>query len=149
MQGYNLFEYCFNNPVNLSDETGNWPRWITAAVAAVATVVAVVATVVSAPIVATAAAAVAVDCHQYTAKHGPNKKYVSPDGHREVIYNSQNEIVLDPRDIGTYNFSPSNELWYSKESLGHLVIDIIPWIIFGNDDNDPGPIVNEIIRLFE
>lgn len=196
VQGYNLFEYCFNNPVNLSDETGNWPRWITAAVAAVATVVAVVATVVSAPIVATAAAAVAVvstvayiaqshhydkrtakntnlpkspreaknsgwrgpdttpkgpavDCHQYTAKHGPNKKYVSPDGHREVIYNSQNEIVLDPRDIGTYNFSPSNELWYSKESLGHLVIDIIPWIIFGNDDNDPGPIVNEIIRLFE
>ena len=89
------------------------------------------------------------DCHQYTAKDGPNQKYVSPDGHREVIYNSAGYIVLDPRDIGTYNFCPSNELWYSKESLGHLVIDIIPWIIFGNDDNDPGPIVNEIIRLFE
>ena len=26
--GYNQFAYCFNNPVNLSDETGNWPEWI-------------------------------------------------------------------------------------------------------------------------
>ena len=26
---YNLFAYCFNNPVNLSDETGTWPRWAT------------------------------------------------------------------------------------------------------------------------
>ena len=28
IQGYNLFVYCFNNPVNLSDETGHWPEWI-------------------------------------------------------------------------------------------------------------------------
>ena len=26
---YNLFAYCFNNPVNLSDETGTWPSWAT------------------------------------------------------------------------------------------------------------------------
>ena len=26
---YNLFAYCFNNPVNLSDETGAWPSWAT------------------------------------------------------------------------------------------------------------------------
>ena len=26
--GNNLFAYCQNNPVNLSDETGNWPKWI-------------------------------------------------------------------------------------------------------------------------
>ncbi len=26
---YNLFAYCFNNPVNISDETGTWPSWIT------------------------------------------------------------------------------------------------------------------------
>ncbi|MEA4895230.1 MAG: hypothetical protein VB064_08200, partial [Oscillospiraceae bacterium] len=26
---YNLFAYCFNNPANLSDETGVWPSWAT------------------------------------------------------------------------------------------------------------------------
>ena len=28
IQGYNLFAYCFNNPVNMSDSSGHWPRWI-------------------------------------------------------------------------------------------------------------------------
>jgi len=26
--GYNQFAYCFNNPVNMDDSTGNWPQWI-------------------------------------------------------------------------------------------------------------------------
>ena len=43
--GNNMFAYCFNNPVNMSDPTGNWPQWLenTAKVASV--VVAVVAAV--------------------------------------------------------------------------------------------------------
>ncbi|MBE6865610.1 MAG: RHS repeat-associated core domain-containing protein [Ruminococcaceae bacterium] len=28
VRGYNLFSYCFNNPVNLDDSTGNWPKWL-------------------------------------------------------------------------------------------------------------------------
>ena len=36
--GYNMFVYCMNNPVNLSDSTGNWPSWATKLVAAVAVV---------------------------------------------------------------------------------------------------------------
>ena len=28
VQGYNLFAYCFNNPVNMSDISGHWPQWI-------------------------------------------------------------------------------------------------------------------------
>ena len=27
--GYNLFAYCQNNPVNMSDPDGNWPKWAT------------------------------------------------------------------------------------------------------------------------
>jgi len=27
IQGYNMFAYCFNNPVNMSDPSGNWPKW--------------------------------------------------------------------------------------------------------------------------
>ena len=29
--GYNMFAYCFNNPVNMSDPTGNWPKWLSGA----------------------------------------------------------------------------------------------------------------------
>ena len=44
--GYNVFSYCFNNPVNKSDADGNWPKWSTkvligAAVIAAAAIVTV------------------------------------------------------------------------------------------------------------
>jgi len=28
LYGYNLYVYCFNNPVSLIDENGNWPKWM-------------------------------------------------------------------------------------------------------------------------
>jgi RHS repeat-associated protein len=193
LHGYNLFAYCFNNPVNLTDPSGNWPRWITAAVTVVAAVVTLAAVATGNIAVASVAAKVTIaagtayivqsahydaraaantnlpqslqeakdlgwrgpdttpkgpsaDCHQYTAKDGPNKKYVSPDGHREVIYNSQDEMVIDARDIGTYNYSPSGTF---GGTIGHFFADMLPWYLFGNDDDDPGPLANEIVRLFE
>ena len=27
LHGFNLYVYCFNNPVNLNDSTGSWPSW--------------------------------------------------------------------------------------------------------------------------
>ena len=54
VQGYNLFAYGNNNPINMSDPNGHWPKWATKLVAAVA-VVAVVAAV-AAITVATAGA---------------------------------------------------------------------------------------------
>lgn len=27
VRGYNLFSYCMNNPVNMSDHSGHWPQW--------------------------------------------------------------------------------------------------------------------------
>ncbi|MBR4017899.1 MAG: RHS repeat-associated core domain-containing protein [Oscillospiraceae bacterium] len=30
--GYNMFTYCFNNPVNMTDNSGHWPQWIKDAV---------------------------------------------------------------------------------------------------------------------
>ena len=47
VNGYNLFVYCFNNPVNMDDPTGNWPKWLEKA----AKVIAVAAVVVTAVIV--------------------------------------------------------------------------------------------------
>ena len=55
----NMFAYCENNPVNMSDSSGNWPNWATKLVAAVA-VVAVVAVTVATAGAGTAIAAVAV-----------------------------------------------------------------------------------------
>ena len=31
IRGYNLFAYCFNNPVNMDDPSGNWPKWLSGA----------------------------------------------------------------------------------------------------------------------
>lgn len=28
IQGYNMFSYGFNNPVNMDDQTGYWPKWV-------------------------------------------------------------------------------------------------------------------------
>ena len=60
---YNLFSYGFNNPVNMSDETGTWPSWakkVVAAVAVVAVVAAVAAVTVATAGAGTAAAVIAV-----------------------------------------------------------------------------------------
>ena len=44
--GYNMFAYCMNNPINMDDPTGNWPKWATKLIiGAVATVAAVAITV--------------------------------------------------------------------------------------------------------
>ena len=32
VQGYNLYAYCFNNPVNMSDLDGNWPFFVITAI---------------------------------------------------------------------------------------------------------------------
>ena len=60
---YNLFAYCFNNPVNMTDETGAWPSWVgkvVAAVEVVAVVAAVAAINVATAGAGTAAAVIAV-----------------------------------------------------------------------------------------
>ena len=38
-QGYNLFSYCFNNPINMSDETGHWPKIINSIVSGIQSVI--------------------------------------------------------------------------------------------------------------
>ena len=55
VHGYNLFAYCFNNPVNYSDENGNWPSWVKTVAKVAVAVVAVVA--VTAVVAATAGVA--------------------------------------------------------------------------------------------
>ena len=70
---------------------------------------------------------VSANCHQFTSADKNNKKYVSQDGHYEVIYDVNYNLVLDPKDVGTYNFISPN-----KDPLGHFIQDVIPWLLYGN-----------------
>ena len=74
---------------------------------------------------------VACDCHQFTSPDRSNVKYVSPDGKSEVIFSSDGRIVTASEDYGTYNFA--NPL---KDPIGHFYQDVVPWIIWGNDETD-------------
>ncbi|WP_286165469.1 RHS repeat domain-containing protein [Clostridium facile] len=29
INSHNLYSYCLNNPINMSDSNGNWPKWVT------------------------------------------------------------------------------------------------------------------------
>ena len=76
MTQHNLFAYCLNNPVNMDDNGGQWPKWAKKAVAAVA-VVAVVAAA-AAIVTATGGAALApLACTLTGAAHGAAAGLVS------------------------------------------------------------------------
>ena len=74
---------------------------------------------------------VGVSCHQFTSPDRTNVKFVSPDGHSEVIYNQEGNIVTASEDYGTYNFVDSRQ-----DAVGHFYQDILPWLLWGNDETD-------------
>ena len=48
VHGYNVYSYCFNNPINMSDDQGTWPSWVNKSIAVVAVAsVAVAATAIT------------------------------------------------------------------------------------------------------
>lgn len=57
------------------------------------------------------------------AFHDPlnNTKYVSPDGHRELILNKDGEVVTDPAFKQTFNFFSKDDAW------AHKLADVDPW----------------------
>lgn len=81
----------------------------------------------------------------------PNTKWVDKTGKREVVFSGRGKtekIVNDIRDAGTYNFSNPE-----RNPLGHALLDVIPYYIWGNGPEDIGTIgsrLNESIdTLFD
>lgn len=74
--------------------------------------------------------------HQFNKHDGvENSKWVSPDGHREVVFTGSGKnqrITNDSRDVGTYNFFDPN-----KNPVGHTVADVLPYLLLGNTSDDP------------
>lgn len=67
------------------------------------------------------------NAHQQGTKPGQrNVKYVSPDGHREGVYNYKGELIG-----GSYNYSSPLD-----NKVGHLVDDVVPYIVWGNNPDD-------------
>lgn len=76
---------------------------------------------------------VSANCHQFSAKeYGDNLKIITKDGYYEAIYDKNSgNMITDPRDIGTYNYAhPDND------PIGHAILDVVPWIIWGNSEQD-------------
>ncbi len=55
-----------------------------------------------------------------------NKKWVSDDGRREVIFDRFGKRVSNPINAGSYNYRSPDDFW------GHTLLDVIPWMIYGN-----------------
>lgn len=85
---------------------------------------------------------VPADCHQFSSSDRTNVKYVCPDGCCEAIYDSTGKLVTDPRDVGTYNYFPSTE-----SVVGHAVLDVLPWILWGNTIDDPTTPIERIFGM--
>lgn len=86
--------------------------------------------------------------HQFNKSDGVrNSKWVSPSGHREVVFTGKGEnqrITTDPRDQGTYNFFDPK-----KHPLGHATFDVLPYVFWGNSADDSTTIVTRLVKSYE
>lgn len=61
-----------------------------------------------------------------------NRKYVSPDGHHEAVFDCFDNLVTSALNGGTYNY-------FDAEFLGgvpHAMIDVMPYLMFGSSPTD-------------
>jgi hypothetical protein len=89
IRGNNLYSYCFNNPVNMSDPSGHWPSWIGTLLISTA----VVATVVSNSIFLAPAIVPATSIYATTAIGGAIG----------FVGNVVKQVVFDNRSLDNMN----------------------------------------------
>ena len=61
-----------------------------------------------------------------------NSTYISPDGHREAVFDEKGLPVSDEFNGPSYNYFSVKE-W----PLSHFLFDTFPWLLFGNSPKDP------------
>lgn len=79
-----------------------------------------------------------------SALHGEgNIKSISPNGgnHERVVSGKTNQVLDEdnnPEFMGSYNvFNPRGSAF---ERAGHAIVDVVPYVLFGNSENDPSNI---------
>ena len=118
---YNLYVYCWNNPVNLVDKTGNWPIWVnkTIAVVAVAAVVMISATAT----LAARTTEVAVLQVKKGKLEGKNNTEIAKDTMESICYNGDKIIRYTPA-TKTVGIGIKHYLYANVESIfgGHQAL---------------------------
>ena len=73
------------------------------------------------------------DYHKFTALPGEERiKFISPDGHREVIFSEEDgTVIMVPEDMGTYNHAHP-----LRRPISHIFLDVLPWYLYGNSPED-------------
>ncbi len=86
--------------------------------------------------------------HQNNQKDDRNRKYVIGDWFSsEIVYYSDGTINLTPEDEGTFNvYSGDNGV---LNVVVHGTVDAIPYMIWGNNNNDSTTIIDRIIMIGE
>ena len=78
IRGYNLFSYCMNNPINMSDPNGQWPKWIQGVANAVENLVKKAINNVKAALSSKPKVSQTTNKRPYTGK--PGSTYKAPNG---------------------------------------------------------------------
>ena len=60
-------------------------------------------------------------------------KVGTPREHQQMIVAPNGMIVTSPENMGTYDFVPPHGI---INGVGHFGVDVFPWIIWGNSEND-------------
>lgn len=86
--------------------------------------------------------------HQFFKEDGVrNSKWVSPDGHREVVFTGKGENqhrTTHAEDAGTYNFFDPK-----KHPIGHATLDVLPYVFLGNSADDSTTIVTRLSESYK
>lgn len=72
-----------------------------------------------------------VNIHQMNGETG-NRVFVDKDGHREMVYDVNDDLVTDCANKGSYNYHSMQE-----EPLLHFANDAWPWLAWGNCREEP------------
>lgn len=109
LDGYNLFVYCFNNPVMLTDEDGAWPKWAKK-LAKAAKAVAEVVVDVTVKIVVASAESVEIQV-------GAGLGFDIKSGNFEIGNSRDNYIGFDDGKIVTGTRISNGISWGDKKSI--------------------------------
>jgi hypothetical protein len=86
--------------------------------------------------------------HRQGAGNFGNTKYTAADG-SELVFDEFDALVTDDLNMGTFNFvvpsSWSNPFRAVATRVGHSIVDVLPYALWGNTVNDPSTLVDRTV----